>query len=70
MIAQVFRILPYVAQTDQLGEQAMSRAFGDIQLLGQSLHWQPLRLPRQTFQHAEDTLDLTASHGMFQRKFE
>ncbi|MNZ86194.1 hypothetical protein D3C78_1050110 [compost metagenome] len=69
VITQIIRILPHVTEADQLGEQAMGRTLGDVQLLCQGLHRQATGIAGEAFEHTENTFDLTAGHGRFHAKF-
>ncbi|MOA50798.1 hypothetical protein D3C78_1738660 [compost metagenome] len=69
MVTQIFRILPHIAQPNQLGQQAVGRAFWNVQLLRQGLHRQAAGVAGKVFEHTENTFDLTAGHGNFHAKF-
>ncbi|MNY06629.1 hypothetical protein D3C86_1393930 [compost metagenome] len=69
VVTQIFRILPHIAQPNQLGQQAVGRAFWNVQLLRQRLHRQAAGVAGKVFEHTENTFDLTAGHGNFHAKF-
>ncbi|MNY41415.1 hypothetical protein D3C86_1762260 [compost metagenome] len=63
VVAAVFRVLAHIAQAHQLTEHAVGGALGNVQLLCEGLHGQPVGVAGEAFEKAQRAFDLTACHG-------